>query len=618
MAFTDNVDDTVEPTLQTLVNHYSQPIHQETRTKQQQAAPYFDALLGRPVEVSPVTQQLLNRLINDQQQRQQQVILKWICGYQSHVRPELIAPDNQVSVTGLPVLEQYEIVLSLLLLQDLQTQSLPTDNKVASTVMMLAKDISLLTETTTLEKTELLANHVLPTMLRITSQCIPFLNDNVTVKRACALSLLSFGHSRMDPRLFLDVQEIISCILSVEDVVSVDINTHWLDWNLVQLNGTLWDDPVTGIATRAAQSCWNALFTSESINNHDGNDDCVKKRVLQQLGWLEMAKLVRAHFFGRDDEWSGDTTLSKPTSKWQYPLPQMPQPLPNASIAKRPSRVHVALQFVYLVMDTTTPLPPKMLPEILPVMYALLDSTPKHVAMGAAGLLCLYQLVSRETWSEFQEPLIQVLSRAVFTTREGPAVFLVALAQSRAFSILETNVGKERRQATQQMLHIVQKNPREGNIPLILGLLVGGIVPLLKQLAEEPRADAMEFGRLGLSTLLSLLQSFDSATQGAALVALIHLLLGAYPIMPRHGGLIMSHLVSCLGDACEKDGSIVKIAATAAAMALTVCGESAAVILERIESADDFIPMLIQQVSNIRQEAIRLQEMNNGKNDRID
>ena len=50
---------------------------------------------------------------------------------------------------------------------------------------------------------------------------------------------------------------------------------------------------------------------------------------------------------------------------------------------------------------------------------------------------------------------------------------------------------------------------------------------------------------------------------------------------------------------------------TAAAMALLVCGERAEAVLNGIEQhSSDYNAILVEQVSNVRTEARRLQEMN--------
>ena len=605
-------DNTVKTTLETLVNHYNQPIHQKTADKQN-AAPYFDALLGRPLDASPVTLHCIQQL-KECNKEPENIVCQWINGYTSHIRPILMRNGNHIHPNGVPVLEQYEIVLSSLLQGCNEPPPLKQDNEhVALSISTLAKDVSSLTEASSKEDSHaLIANLVFPTLLQVMAQSIPFVGDNdVHAKRTCAVTLLSFGHARMDPRFFVNVNDVIASTLSFQDV-SLDVGTDWLDWTSVELNGTTWDDPITGIATRTAQQCWNILWKcnggGDAIEDKV-NNDIVKRLVLQQLGWKEMAVAVRAHFFGRDE--TETTTVSKPV--WQYPLVQSREPLPHESICKRPSRVHVALQFLYLL--DTQPAMANVLQDVLPMIYALLDSTNKHVAMGAAALLHVYTLVTPETLQAYQDTLLPVLERATTQTREGPAVLLVALAHSRIFLLLP-NAKKQRRQVTQQMLTTVWQHCAQQNVQLLLGLLVGGIVPLLQQLADEPNADAMELGRLGLNALLSTLHTFHPSIQGASLMALIHLLLGAYPIMTRHGGVIMSNLLACLGRAnqagMEECTSFEKVAVTTAAVALIVCGDRAAAVLDYLdENANHYEPTLVQHVGSIRKEALRLQEANN-------
>jgi hypothetical protein len=315
----------------------------------------------------------------------------------------------------------------------------------------------------------------------------------------------------------------------------------------------------------------------------------------------EMACAVRAHFFGREKV---TTTLLTPRQRPnKYPLEFELERAPNDPFERRPSRVHVALHFISLCSES-----PGVLEDVLPICYALLDSTSKHIAMGAAVLLHLFHLTV--DLSDFEEALLDVLKRTCQTTREGPAVFLVCLAQSRVFSIL-SHRKKERRRASQHLLTVMERNSGHRNDALLLGLLVGGIIPLLQQHADEPEADALELGRQGLAALLPLLH-WDATpqTQVAALVALIHLMMGAYPILPRHGGKIMCELLACLGHATRDGGqeiSIIPMATTAAAIALVLCGERASVILDQVET-EDFEPMLIQHAKAIREEATRLRK----------
>jgi hypothetical protein len=655
----------VESTLTALVEHFSQPIHQKTR-KEEKEAPYFDELLGRPPEISPVVQHWLDQLQHKASQGDNNdTRLSWLKGYVRHIRPVLFCADNnQISPSGVPVLQQFELVLSQWQQQPQQPQKYQSFSKnhdtISHTLKTLANDISLLTEACSHDDDDYYScrNMVLPTLLRLLAHGIPYSwEKDHDARRICSVALLLFGHSTIDPRHVEPSLLTESCLwqnVSYQDL-SVDIgNNNWIDWTQVQLVGTAWDDPITGIATRAAQHGWKALLRVLLPLRADNKEmtcccpDQVdwKRQVLQELGMSEMACAVRAHFFGRDDDHvltTTTTTLSSsasttPLSQRQYhhrpnkyPLELKPTKAPNDSFQKRPSRVHVALHFISLV--TTTNIRDEfshVLEHVLPICYALLDysTTLKHVAMGAAALLHLFQIMNTTTanadfkyWTDCKEMLLlDVLERTCRTTREGPAVFLVCLAQSHVFTIFPHRK-KERRRATQHLLTILYRNSySQNNDSLHLGLLMGGIIPLLQQHANNEQqqeavpADAMELGRLGLVTLLPLLRWNSSSVQLPALVALIHLMMGAYPILPRHGGKIMCELLACLGHAAaaaaadgEQEISIIPMATTAAAIALVLCGERASAILDQVKP-DEFDPMLVRYAQAIREEATRLRK----------
>ena len=83
-------------------------------------------------------------------------------------------------------------------------------------------------------------------------------------------------------------------------------------------------------------------------------------------------------------------------------------------------------------------------------------------------------------------------------------------------------------------------------------VLTAGLYPLLEQLANQPEAQTMEMGRLGLRTLLPYFRWDSNTCVGRAIphssiLCLISLMMGAYPIMHRHGGKIMSELLACIG-----------------------------------------------------------------------
>jgi len=155
----------------------------------------------------------------------------------------------------------------------------------------------------------------------------------------------------------------------------------------------------------------------------------------------------------------------------------------------------------------------------------------------------------------------------------------------------------------------------------------------------------MEMGRLGLKTLLPLIR-WDSKARGsrriqcASIACLISLMMGAYPIMERHGGKIMSELLACLGRAkrdldiderlqdrhLKRHGDVVDIgedmedicatrhllvvAVHAASIAHVLCGKRAEEVLEKVEGGH-FDPALVLWCGAIRSGSSTMYTMQN-------
>lgn len=266
----------------------------------------------------------------------------------------------------------------------------------------------------------------------------------------------------------------------------------------------------------------------------------------------------------------------------------------------------------------------------LPIIFTLIDScTESHQSLGAALLLLfLNESTPTSIMSKGRAQSIeQVLSIACRACNSAVPLALLSKARCRLFENLPPN--KESTKAIQDAVissfNWVQKNVYCGpggeseKIDKISGLLIGSIQPLLEQLAQLPDAMATELGRSGLSTLLPLIR-WDSKTNAGKIVqiasigCLISLMLGAYPMMERHGGKIMSELAACVfrsqrdmeihakisarakGSFFEQDikdcketiGTRILILASshAASIALVICGSRADAILSKIEKGN--------------------------------
>ena len=322
----------------------------------------------------------------------------------------------------------------------------------------------------------------------------------------------------------------------------------------------------------------------------------------------------------------------------------------NKAFMDVPSRVHVALHYILLLQQDDVNLfgtkknhGTALFEEMLPVIYELLSSHEKaYVALGSAALMHAITLMSNTSSADkdalvlsspepplakYAGSLLPVLNDACQTCRDGAPLVLLARAQSMVcdkeylFRCKDNDdtLIKHRRTTTSSLLTILNKHSHEVSDPndLLWSLLVGGILPLLYQHSTKKEAvenvDAMEMGRLGLTALLPILRyssgwsmdddNADDKTESnlsrkllaPSVLALVYLLQAAYPIMPRHGGKIMSELLALLGNLQRQtlktpaEFLLVQLTKNAAGIALAICGDRAEKILELVGTSRDSI-----------------------------
>lgn len=342
------------------------------------------------------------------------------------------------------------------------------------------------------------------------------------------------------------------------------------------------------------------------------------------------------------------------------------------SFLDNPSRDYVAMQYILKVqrcdllrarnpIDGTN----AILEELLPILYELLSaSASAHIAAGAVALIHLLSLTIHaneteestnesldklscdfEIFARYMGSLLPVLDLACQTCRKGAPFFFLARAQSLLCLLASTSqnnsLTKHRRKISRKFIFILDRNNHKVSDPdgLIWSLLMGGILPLLYQhgTLEETihNVDGMELGRVGLAALLPILRyssgytietdgsdSEDNVVNlyadgkasrkllGPSVATLVHLLHVAYPIMPRHGGKIMSELLALLGNLQRQklpkaDLPLFEFVKDAAGMALIICGDRASEVLDMITTNDgkDFEPGLVEMVAVIRSRA---------------
>lgn len=279
------------------------------------------------------------------------------------------------------------------------------------------------------------------------------------------------------------------------------------------------------------------------------------------------------------------------------------------------------------------------LSDAIPIALTLLDDVQSfHQGLGAVIILSAIESLSLfgpdtrtpSFVTNFNPFLTSAFETAMkHCERENaPLITAICFAQSKWIQYLSTfsqhpdcivpkaTVNALTRKATSDMMHTVinqaQFGGRNGNDERIAGMLVAGINPLLALLANLPDAASIEIARVGLSALLPLIgwrgSSLEShAIHISSMACLLSLMNGAYPIMTKHGGKILTEVLLLL-DRTDKDTSYwsetnsdfprgsdnhtaanvtVKVALYCGAVSLIVCGsESAKAVMQHVESTN--------------------------------
>ena len=532
-----NHEDLIESSLATLVHHYCQPIHfvelilpyYYDYYVQNQHHPVVEA----EVSVTPFLVHFLSKL----EGRDWTTLLNH---YATSIRPILIV-DAKVNERGVSVLQHYEVLIAELRKQQHTSCEGVVDSSILSIV---CEDLTLLSTAPNEESPRdrfIRTNIVLPTLLRLLSFGLVSGNRSNSV----VTTLMAVGKSRLHPRLYLpdtnplslDYDHGIGSVIPLPPLEKIE----WLDCTTIkaELNGFDWNDPETNLAAVLADECWGTLGGGMFL-------------VCESIGWTAVAKQIRAYFFARDHNVVQTMVDTSPKKPLTYPL-QLTNAMPSEpGYRSTPCRVYAALQFISILPTSNQ----ETLAELLPICYTLIDShLATHISLGASALTRLLTLSTNQDVLPFQDSILSVLQLALqVSRREAPVLGLLGVAFSEAFTKLP-HCAKERRQTTATLLSIVEKNQyaQSDHDGFFLSVIMGGLIPLLHQHAQLPNADMLELGRAGLRTLLPLVSwEFGLAgkkLQVASLVALTHLLWGAYPIVPGHGGQLMSELLACWGHA---------------------------------------------------------------------
>ena len=284
------------------------------------------------------------------------------------------------------------------------------------------------------------------------------------------------------------------------------------------------------------------------------------------------------------------------------PYKRDPNPPPYL---RAPSRVCVALRLATLLgaaarasqSGDLPPLPLDVWAALVPVADALLDEAPHEWNARGAALACdlldafegnpVFETHPSTACVGAMDKWLERLRISADICRDGPALAVFGVAHARVLRArqrLASNAGAvkeegkatvrliqfQRREACRKWLTILYRNPiAPSNQPhLVLGLLLGTSHLLYDLVVYGLQSgEGVDVGRLGLSALLPLLSvdpdnppdsGVQSDIQVAALVALHNLLLTAHPIVPRHAGKILCHLLAVCGSLASATASCVK------------------------------------------------------------
>ncbi|GAX15829.1 hypothetical protein FisN_3Lh276 [Fistulifera solaris] len=356
-----------------------------------------------------------------------------------------------------------------------------------------------------------------------------------------------------------------------------------MDFAVYRSSGSVWMDSqsetaiIPSIWTYLLLTCAGGTMQEEAVDQL--GDAKIQTMVLLNLGYVEIVKALRAHFFGRDMvDFKNEQIVRSPryelnlghfeaisTAKQQEEREK--NTMNSKPYEKIPSRLHAVLTFLALVKDSGDAKALRStIAEFIPICYELLGAS-NDVSIGKGSIVLLHLLFMTEvhfnagdcprTLIEQAENLFTALDIVAKTCRDGRTLVMVGSAQRHLLRLLQSkrsDVQMRRRQATQQWFTILDTaRHRTSDEKLVWGLLVV-VIPFLYDHVQQENADAMEIGRLGLSALLAVVRLTDTSEFSVhghqvpllAVVALSNLLVAAHPIMHKHANKLICELVACL------------------------------------------------------------------------
>lgn len=577
-----------------LVEHYRQPVYQDEVEQE------FEVLSFEEAALPAVVRHLLGLLIENDFN---EILVPLIRSYEKYIRPEFLGVSEwgsfQIHSTGVSVLLHFEILLQSYYVNKLSQTEVPLNADLSASLELMASDVTVLTSSVfrgeEASGQHVLADKSLKVLWRLITVLLKICNQPAVLTkssmRRLVCSLLDCTKQSIDPQ---DIEPLLPETLfrisefwayptiTERDFLEDRLAAEPMDFTVYQSSAHTWMDPhMENTIIPTIWSCLLLICAEDSVaGGQQFTGDEIQIAVMSNLGYVEMVKSFRAHFFGRDmvDPKIEETKVStryelnlghfETVSKAQEQAEKEKNSMNSKPYEKIPSRFHAVLNFLSLMKNSgDAQVVQVIIAELLPVCYELLGAS-NDISIGKGSILLLHLLIKAETHFsnghcpqsllEQAENLFTALDIVVKTCRDGRTLVLVGSAQRALLRLLKNNrsdVQMRRRKATHQWFSILDAaRHRTQEERLVWGILIV-LIPLLYDHVLQENADALEIGRLGLSALLPIVRLTDTgdfSVHGSqvpllAVIALSNLLVAAHPIMHKHAEKLVCELVACLG-----------------------------------------------------------------------
>lgn len=593
-------DSEVPRILAQIVSHFNQPIHDV-----EDVIPYFTAGKNPPIESSEVLKFCIHRVASCPDP----AIWDWIIGYETTIRNVFFLEHP---VFPIPVLQGYEIIffiwLKRLNARPMESE-LPTSKRLASVITCISIDIRGALRESRTYSNALRCNVLVPTLLRILNHMLHLLRLHIDEYQGngpmeswveCCEALLPFVLSRIDPR------RLLPCLLSHRGLEELCIHIpHNITLQyLFSLDGSDWEELIldgkgiifadnADVSRTLANEAWANLASLMHCEACQTEHHPLYGEVVSLLGKTKVAQVIQRRFHGLD---AMNSYKPKTESKLLHGrLVERPVSLSKENpYQEDPSLILSLVNLVCLLSNKDHADTVSLVNALVPCCLQLIDSTnPMHVGFGYCALARVMVVLDNKSdaWRMKKKEIILKMEDSIRCHRQGAVVIVLGRCQLAILENLGDN-GKVYASFSKQWilnLHQVLHKPTSNQA---WELLVGAVIPSLQKLAKLEGARGIELGRVGLSVLLPMVidELVDIRTRVGATMALINLMVAAYPIMPHHGGKILCHLLSALSfgladnDSSDESRAAGCLMKHAAALCLVVCGSSARDILKDIET----------------------------------